>query len=137
MLILPFSGLSVAHLLQKGFQRPYKDTHEEGYEDARSGASRGLVDSGQFNPITWRTTICSPLARSTSTPSHRKERVGGPREPEHVAVRAPLPHRGNVYGDRKARQVPGLRGVRSREGGRGGGDAGTEGGGALQRKVGA
>ena len=52
MLILPFAGLSVAHLLQKGFQRLYKDTHEEGYEDARSGASRRLVGSGQFNPIT-------------------------------------------------------------------------------------
>jgi hypothetical protein len=68
MLILPFAGLSVAHVLQKGFQGLYKDTHEEGYEDARSGASRRLVGSGQFNPITWRTTTCSPLARSTSTP---------------------------------------------------------------------
>ncbi len=74
MLILPFSGLSVAHLLQKGFQRPYKDTHEEGYEDARSGASRRLVGSGQFNPITWRAPPCSPLTRSTSTP-HGKEKA--------------------------------------------------------------
>ena len=59
----------------------------------RSSASRGLVGSGPFDPITCRATTCSPLARSTSIPHHREERVDGPREPERVATSAPRPLR--------------------------------------------
>ena len=46
-------------------------------------------------------------------------------------MRPPLPYRGREGEERQARQMPGLRGVRSREGVRGGGDACVKGRGEV------